>query len=172
MIPAESMEAFSRRFRHEVYRFGRRRGLRHEDAEDVAQEVLLRVWRGALFGRMEGLQGLVLAVARRAIASHLRREFARKRDRRRQIVIRPSDVLVDDLGVRACEGREAALRVLGQMKHLEGGRLMRTLSLRLEGHSYRQIAEKMGGRIHDVTNDLHKARKRLRLELALAGGAS
>jgi RNA polymerase sigma factor (sigma-70 family) len=170
MIRAGSMEVFSRRFRHQIYQFGRHRGLRHEDAEDVAQEVLLRVWRSALFRRGGGLQGLVLAIARRAIASFLRREFARKRDRRRQVGIRNGDVLVDDRGVRAFEGRETALRVLGEMKRLDGGRLLRALSLRLEGNSYREIAEKMGGRVHDVTNDLHKARERLRVELVMAGG--
>ena len=165
MSPAASIEPAGLRCRHEVYRFTRRQGLRHEDAEDVAQDVVFRLWRG---GGLEGEHRLVFAVARRVTASFLRRELAGKRDRRRQVVLEDRDLVGAPGADRICEALEEARRVLAAMKRLVRHPGIMALRLRLEGRSYQEIARRLGRRVHDVTNFLHMARSRLRAEL---GGA-
>jgi len=48
----------------------------------------------------------------------------------------------------------------------EGSLDVRVLRLRLEGNSYRTIAERVGRRVHDVTNCLHRIKKTLRTRVA------
>ncbi len=162
MIPASSIEPAGLRCRRDVYRFTRRQGLRHEDAEDVAQDVVFRLWRGGFLG---GGHRLAFVVARRVTASFLRRELARKRDRRRQVVLEDRELAGAPGADRTCEAREEARRILAAMKRLERDPGIRVLQLRLEGRSYQEIARRLGRRVHDVTNHLHMVRSRLKAEL-------
>ncbi len=147
------------RYRREVYEFARRRGLGREDAEDVAQEVLLGAWgSGAL---APGHGGLVMCIARRVMASFLRRELAGKRDRRRLVSLDKEDF---EEGAEVTEAREweRARRLLDRVARQAGDPKLRVLQLRLQGSSYREIAEWTGRRLHDVTNYLHRAKKGMR----------
>lgn len=148
--------------RGEVYRFIRRRGLGHEDAEDVAQDVVIRLWRG---GFLSSDPRLIIATTRRVTASFLRRELAGKRDCRKRVVLdehQPIDGRGHD---RTCESREEVRRIYAAMRHIEESLATKAFRLRLEGHSYKEISRKIRRRVDVVTNYIHRERARLRAEL-------
>lgn len=74
---------FVERYRPAVVRFARRRGLDAAAAEDVAQEVFLRIFDARLLERADRARGrfrsLVLAVTRHVLGHHFERERALKR---------------------------------------------------------------------------------------------
>jgi DNA-directed RNA polymerase specialized sigma24 family protein len=147
----------------DAYRLARRQGLTHEDAEEVAQDTRLRVWQA---GPTPVHPGLRYCIAKRVLASFLRREFAEKRDRRRLVRLDADPGRSDPAG----ESRRPELeprRVLDRLTRNQEGNLdVRVLRLRLEGNSYRTIAERIGRRVHDVTNCLHRIKKTLRARVA------
>jgi RNA polymerase sigma factor (sigma-70 family) len=142
-----------------IYRIARSRGLTHEDAEDVAQEVILKLWqRGGGFSQGR----LVTCIARRTIASFLRHELSRKRDRRRRV---PLVCAENEVAPReeAAPGSDVAPWRLLRTAREEGSELaFRILRLRLEGSSYREIAFRVGRRMHDVANCLHRIKRSAR----------
>jgi len=142
--------------RAQVYRIARCLGLNHEDAEEVAQDVLLKLWQR---GAAACTKGLVALVARRTIASFLRRELSGKRDRRRRLPLVFAEKEVarsEGDGRRWLEARRALLRTARD----RGGDLtFRILRLRLEGTSYREIAGSLGRPMHDVANRLHRIKR-------------
>lgn len=147
----------------DVYRLARRRGLAHEDAEDIAQDARLRLWQAGPQPFEPRLRG---CISKRAVASFLRHEFAEKRDRRRLVRLDASPLAPDPTGDEAhAEG--GSRRLLDLLTRNQEGTLgVRVLRLRLEGNSYRTIAARVGRRIHDVTNCLHRMKKMLRARLA------
>lgn len=146
----------------EAYRFARRRGLGHEDAEDVAQDVLLKLWQR---GHPTSDSGLTACIARRTLASFLRRELARKRDRRRQVPL----IHADNIEAVAEEGwnpAEARHRTLSEVRRGRTPWSFQVFQLRLEGSSYREIGRCVGRPVQDVANCLHRVKKGLRNRFA------
>ncbi|MBI3724948.1 RNA polymerase sigma factor [bacterium] len=74
---------FVTRYRPAVVRFACRRGLDAAEAEDIAQEVFVRVFDDGLLGRADRAQGrfrsLLLAVTRHVLGHHFERRSAQKR---------------------------------------------------------------------------------------------
>jgi RNA polymerase sigma factor (sigma-70 family) len=161
MIPFSSLDDPAVRIRRRVYQLTRRRGLRHEDAEDVAQDVLYRLWRGGLLSRAEG-SSLVPTVARRALASFLRRELAARRDRRRRVPLEALDAEAPFGDRGAAAGPEERHQLERAARELGEDPKIRALLLRLEGWSYRDIAATLGTGVGDVTNYLHRAKRLVR----------
>jgi RNA polymerase sigma-70 factor (ECF subfamily) len=167
--PERMKELVVRRYREPVYQFLLRRVPRPEDAEDLTQEVFLRICADSFLQKVDPEKGkfrsLLLAVTRRVIASHQRHELAEMRDRRRQVPL-------DDLELPADAPAE------GEFDRLWVGNLMTqamdrmkeepnlaALRLQVQGKSYREIAAELGRSESDVTNHIHRAKQRLRHEI-------
>lgn len=158
-----------RRYRQPVYEFIRRQNLSHEDAEDVVQEVFVQVCREGFLEKANRRKGrfrtLLLAVTRHLVASFRRHELAGVRDRRRAVTLEGFDVAqeheddgdFDDLWVKN-------LVDLG-MERLKDDPMITALRLQLEGKSYQEIAGALGKNATDVTNYIHRAKKKLRQEI-------
>ena len=147
----------------DAYRLARRRGLTHEDAEDIAQDTRLRVWQAGPH-RVDSV--LPYCIAQRVLASFLRREFAGMRDRRRLLRLPAIDESSDPAG-DPCPPELDPRHVLDRLTRSRTACLdVRVLRLRLEGNSYRTIAERVGRKVHDVTNCLHRIKKTLRAQLS------
>lgn len=158
-----------RRYRQPVYDFIRRQALNHEDAEDVTQEVFAQVCREGFLEKANRRKGrfrtLLLAVTRHLVASFRRRELAGVRDRRRAVTIEGFDVAqeheddgdFDDLWVKNL--------VDLAMQRLKDDPTIAALRLQIEGRSYQEIAATLKKSATDVTNFIHRAKKKLRQEI-------
>jgi hypothetical protein len=104
----------------------------------------------------------VTCIARRTIASFLRHELSRKRDRRRRVPLLCAENEVAPRAEVADGSEEAHWRLLRTARE-EGSELaFRILRLRLEGSSYREIAFRVGRQMHDVANCLHRIKRSAR----------
>ena len=157
-----------RRYRQPVVEFARRQGLKDEDAEDVAQEVFVRVCHETFLRKADQIRGkfrtVLLAVTKHVIGSWRRHEMAGKRDRRREVSLEgmtlpddlPADPEFDKLWVQ-----NLITQALQRLKQDAG---TEALKLQLEGLSYTEIAERLGKKTTDVTNFIHRAKERLKKE--------
>ena len=157
---ADAFAGLVRQFETPTYHFILRMVRRPAVAEDVAQEVFVRLWEN--LGRMEDA-GLLPAWLRRvgtnAVIDHWRKEDARRRRRdalrehpiaRR--VVRPSSRLESQEAVDAVRAAVEALPV----------RLRSVLMLRTaEGLSYEQLAVTLGISVGAVRSRLFRARQEL-----------
>jgi RNA polymerase sigma-70 factor (ECF subfamily) len=167
--PGRVRDLVVRRYRQPVYDFIRRQGLPHEDAEDITQDVFAQICRDGFLERIDPNKGkfrtLVLAVTRHLISSFHRRELAGVRDRRRSVALEEFDVAAehpgdgdfDDLWVKNLVG-------LG-MERLKDDPGVAALKLQLEGKSYQEISAELKKSTTDVTNYIHRAKKKLRSEI-------
>lgn len=167
--PEQVKDFVVRRYRQPVVEFSRLQGLSQEDAEDVAQEVFVRVCHESFLKKADQIRSkfrtVLLAVTKRVIVSQRRHDTAGMRDRRRQVSLdgldvpgeTPADPEFDRLWVKNLV--EQALARL----ELDPG--VQALRLHLKGDSYQEIASALGRKVTDVTNLLHRARERLRREI-------
>ncbi|MBI2898702.1 MAG: sigma-70 family RNA polymerase sigma factor [Planctomycetes bacterium] len=167
--PERVKDLVVRRYRQPVVDFARAQGIPPEDAEDVAQEVFLRVCREEFLGKADRSKGrfrnLLLAVTRHVIASHRRHALAGARDRRREVALgdfdlpaeAPPDAEFDRLWVRNLVGRA--------MERLRPDPHFAALELQIGGKSYKEIAAALGRSEGDVTNHVHRAKLKLKAEI-------
>ncbi len=167
--PTRVRDLVVRRYRQPVYDFIRRQGLSHEDSEDVTQEVFTQICRDGFLERVDPKKGkfrtLVLAVTRHLISSFHRRELAGVRDRRRSVTLDGFDVAAD----HAPDGDFDDLWVknlvdLG-LQNLKDDATVTALRLQLEGRSYQEISATLKKSPTDVTNHIHRAKKKLKAEI-------
>ena len=158
-----------RRYRQPVVEFARRQGLKDEDAEDVTQEVFLRVCQERFLKKADQIRGkfrtVLLAVTKHVIASWRRHELAGVRDRRREV---PMDGLnlPDELPTDPEFDRLWVQNLMGQaLERLRTEPGAEALKLQLQGLSYQEIAAKLGRKTTDVTNFIHRAKERLKREI-------
>jgi len=157
---AEAFAAIVRRFEVSTYKFIVGMVRRGSVAEDLSQEVFIRLWRH--LGEMESaemLPGWLRRVAANAVIDHWRKEEAR--ERRMQIlrehpiarhILKPSSRL---------ESREALDAVQAGLEALPA-KLRSVLVLRtVEGLSYDDLAEVLGLSTHAVRSRLFRARQEL-----------
>ena len=167
--PQKVKDLLVRRYRKPVYEFALRQGLGHEDAEDVAQEVFIRVCDEAFLQKADEIRGkfrtVLLSVTKHVIASFFRHRHAEMRDRRRE---RPMDGIdLPDPSVADPEFDRLWVKNLVDqaMEHLSDDPGVAALRLQLGGRSYREIAQDLGCKETDVTNFIHRAKERLRREI-------
>jgi RNA polymerase sigma factor (sigma-70 family) len=161
-------------YRQPVVDFALLQGLSQEDAEDVAQEVFIRVTQKAFLTKADQIRGkfrtVLLTVTKRVIISLRRHATAGKRDRRLQIPIdgvdlpepAPADPEFDRLWVKNL--------VTQALERLELDPAVQAFRLQLKGLSYQEIAVKLDRKVSDVTNFIHRARERLKNEIELLIG--
>ena len=167
--PERIKDLVVRRYRDPVYQFILRRVPRHEDAEDLVQEVFLRICADSFLSKVDPEKGrfrsLLLAVTRRVIASHQRRELAEMRDRRREVGLDDLELPAD----KPAEGEFDRLWVgnlmTQAMDRMKNEPNLAALQLQVQGKSYREIAAALGKTESDVTNHIHRAKQRLRHEI-------
>ena len=163
-----------RRYRQPVVEFSRLQGLSEEDAEDVAQEVFVRICKEGFLKKADQIRGkfrtVLLTITKRVIVSRRRHDTAGVRDRRREIPMRgvdipeeaPADPEFDRLWVKNL--------VTQALERLEIDPAVQALRLHLKGLTYQQISVELGKKVSDVNNFIHRARERLRSEIELLIG--
>lgn len=170
--PDRVKEAVVVRYRSPVYEFVRQQGLSHEDAEDVTQEVFIRITRDEFLRNADRRKGrfrtLLLAVTRNVIASFRRHELAQQRDRRRQVALDNQDVPAEAPPDAEFDRLWALNLVRHALERMKDESCRQALQLQLDGLSYAEIASRLAWSEYDVTNTLHKARKLLRQEMERA----
>jgi RNA polymerase sigma-70 factor (ECF subfamily) len=157
---ADAFAGLVRQFQTPTYRFILRMVRRPSVAEDVAQDVFLRLWEN--LGRIDDadlLPAWLRRVATNAVIDHWRKEDARRRRREAlrehpiaRRVVRPSARLETEEAVNAVRAAVDALPV----------KLRSVLMLRaVEGLSYDQLAETLGISVGAVRSRLFRARQEL-----------
>jgi RNA polymerase sigma-70 factor (ECF subfamily) len=158
-----------RRYRQPVLDFALLQGLSREDSEDVAQEVFVRVCQKAFLKKADQIRGkfrtVLLTVTKRVIVSLRRHDTAEKRDRRRQIPIEGLDLPNEAEADPDFDRLWVKNLVTQSLERLEDDPAVQALRLHLKGLSYQEIAGKLGKKITDVNNYIHRARERLRQEI-------
>jgi RNA polymerase sigma-70 factor, ECF subfamily len=167
--PDRVTDLIVRRYRQPIHDFALQQGLPHEDAEDVTQEVFLRVCREEFLVKADRTKGkfrtLLLAVTKHVIAKFREYALAGKRDRRRQVALGdfeipdelPSDPAFDRLWVQNL--------VEQARERLKEDLPVRALMLQFEGKSYRDIGIVLGKKETEVTNYIHRGKERLKREI-------
>jgi len=167
--PERVKEQIVLRYRQPVYEFIQRRLTNHEDAEDLTQEVFLRVCADEFLEKVDPEKGrfrtILLAVTRRVIASYLRQELAQRRDRRRQVPLTDIDLPADAPAEGEFDRLWVGNLVTQAMERMKDEPNLVPLKLQLQGKSYREISEQIGRPETDITNFIHRAKQRLRREL-------
>ncbi|HZE97353.1 MAG TPA: RNA polymerase sigma factor [Planctomycetota bacterium] len=167
--PERVKEQVVLRYRQPVHEFIQRRVGSHEDAEDLTQEVFLRICSDTFLEKVDPEKGrfrsLLLAVTRRVIASHQRQELAQRRDRRRQVPLQDIDLPADPPAEGEFDRLWVGNLVSQAMDRMKDEPHLVPLKLQIQGKSYREISEKLGRPETDVTNFIHRAKQRLRREL-------
>lgn len=167
--PERVKDLVVRRYRQPVYEFIRMKGLNHEDAEDVAQEVFVRICREEFLVKADREKGkfrtLLLAVTRNMIAFFRRFELSERRDRRRQISIANLDLPAQEEPDKDFDALWVKNLVTQAMERLQDDPTVKALALQMQGKSYQEIADDLGKQVTDVTNYIHRAKQRLRAEI-------
>ena len=167
--PERVKDLVVRRYRQPVYEFALRQRLAPEDADDVAQEVFLRVCREDFLEKADRARGkfrtLLLAVTKHVIGSMRRRENAGKRDRRRRVPLEDFDIPAEPAGDPEFDRLWARNLVSKALERLKDDATIPAYRLKLQGKTTREIAEALGRKETDVTNHVHRAAERLRREI-------
>jgi RNA polymerase sigma-70 factor (ECF subfamily) len=157
---ADAFTAIVRRFEDTTYQFVMRMVRRPAVAEDVSQDVFIRLWRHlGEIKSAEMLPGWLRRVAANAVIDHWRTEEARDRRLRMlrehpvaRYVVKPSSRLETRETLDAVQAALAALPV----------KLRSVLVLRtLEDLSYEELSDVLGLSVHAVRSRLFRARQAL-----------
>ena len=167
--PTRVRDLVVRRYRQPVYDFIRRQGISHEDAEDITQDVFAQICRDGFLERVDPNKGkfrtLVLAVTRHLISSFHRRELAGIRDRRRSVALEEFDVAAEHPGDGDFDDLWVKNLVELGLERLKDDPGVSALRLQLEGRSYQEISGLLKKSATDVTNYIHRSKKKLRVEI-------
>jgi RNA polymerase sigma factor (sigma-70 family) len=167
--PERVKDEVVRRYRAPVYEFIRRQGLTHEDAEDLSQEIFVRICSDGFLSKVDPGKGrfrsLLLAVTRNVVASFRRRELAPMRDRRKTVALETCEI-PSETEPDADFDRLWVKNLMSQgMSRMRNDAATSALKLQLEGRSYQEIADTLKKSETEVTNYIHRAKKRLRTEI-------
>ena len=137
------------------------------EAEDVAQEVLVKLWTRGGGIPTDRLEAWLMRVTRNACTDCLR-----KRKRTAEVISiqrddrpradRPSP---EPSPERMAAGSELGARILGEMERLSTAARSVVILREIQGFSYVEIAEIMNMSLDTVRVTLHRARRRLRESL-------
>jgi len=167
--PERVKDLVVRRYRAPVYEFALHCRLSPEDADDVTQEVFVRVCRKEFLERADREKGkfrsFLLAVTRHVIDAHRRRENAGVRDRRRTLPLDDLDIPGNVQPESEFDRLWAKNLVEKALERLGGDITVPAYRLKVQGKSNREIALELGKSETDVRNYVHRATLRLRREI-------
>lgn len=166
------------RYRTPVVRFLRMRGFGPEDAEDVAQEVLLALTRSSVLERADASLGrfrnLILAVAKKLASRQLRTQRALKRGG--GVLCASLEAMSERTGMDVSElvtarendpefdgaWMENLLHLSLERLRTEHPEVSRTLTLHLrEGLTYEEIARRTGRSWNQVNHQIRQGRQKV-----------
>ncbi len=159
----------ARTYRRRVYSFARYLLSNREEAEDVTQEVLLRLWRHQAGVEEERLGSWLLRVTRNACYDLLRR-------RRSEATTNAMATSLDDEATRElasaepdplsrAEAADFRRRLLGALGELGEPYKSIVILREVQGLAHREIGEALGIPEVTVRVHLHRGRKKLRERL-------
>jgi RNA polymerase sigma factor (sigma-70 family) len=167
--PERVKDEVVRRYRSPVYEFIRRQGLTHEDAEDLSQEIFVRICSDGFLSKVDPRKGrfrsLLLAVTRNVVASFRRKELAPMRDRRKTVALETSEISTETEPDAEFDRLWVKNLMSQGMSRMKNDAATSALKLQLEGRSYQEIAGTLKKSETEVTNYIHRAKKRLRTEI-------
>jgi RNA polymerase sigma-70 factor (ECF subfamily) len=178
-----AVNEFVSRYREPVITFIIRQGFSTHDAEDIAQEVFLRVFKDEVLSKADKAKGrfrnLLLAVTKNVIRLETKKRTRQKRGGRDKMI--SLEEIIDDEGtllkdIITADEKDASfdklwiLNIVGNAfeklkkeSELKGTPYFDAIELYLQqGSDYKIIAQKLGKSITEVRNYLYKARLKLR----------
>jgi RNA polymerase sigma-70 factor (ECF subfamily) len=157
----QAMEALYHRFKRRVYGMvARIAGA--QDAEEVAQEVFIRIYRGLVkFRGDSALDTWVYRLTVNAALSHVQRRPVRAEGEEALALLPGHDGPARD--------PRLAARLEGALAALPGGYRAVLVLHDVEGLSHEEIADVLGCRVGTSKSQLHKARGRMRELLGMGG---
>ena len=174
-----AFEKLIRKYEKFVYRIAFYSVRNAEDAADLTQEILLKVWHGLpTFGGQGTFLSWLARIARNTCCDYAREQH-------RTVQTQPLDLMVGD-GDDSPHGeirdpspdadphavlhrRENADLIRDAMSHLSAEHRMMIVMRDIDGDSYETIAQKLGLEIGTVKSRLSRAREKLRQLLADRG---
>lgn len=163
-VDIPSWEEIARTHGDFIYTVAYRLAGNHDDAQDLVQEVLLRVQRGLRRFRPGSIQAWLARITINAFLDDVRRR------RRRRMVSLPDD---PDLVIPASPGVEHEIAAAGLPDHVNGALQALPPEYRaavvlcdVVGFRYEEIAETLGAPVGTVRSRIHRGRALLRRALS------
>ncbi len=175
----QAMEGVLSRYRRPVIQYLRQQGMSEPDAEDISQEVFLRIGRKEFLEKADREKGkfrtLLLRVTQHVRASDYRRKYSQKRgggkaavplEEISEMAVAPADeeafngTWAKDLIERALERLKKSSSRLGVSYHEA------LIQRYIENKSYREISTALGCKESDVVNYIHHGKARLKTTLS------
>ena len=160
-----------RRYEQPVIHFCQRMVNSREDAEDLAQEAFVRVYRHiAKLEPQAKFSTLLFGIARNLALNHLRDSGRRGRGRTDALEDHPLAADAHGSPAKAAERSETMGLIERGLARLSPDHRAVLLLRELQGMDYDGIAEVLGCRKGTVKSRIARAREQLRIELSSLGG--
>lgn len=167
--PERVKDEVVRRYSAPVCEFIRKQGFSPEDSEDLTQDVFLRVCSEEFLEKVDPRKGrfraLLLAVTRNVTAAFRRRELGPTRDRRKTVALEGFDIPVEAEADPDFDRLWTKNLMAQAMRRMRSDTATSALKLQLEGRKYGEIALRLSKSETEVTNYIHRAKKRLRAQI-------
>ncbi|MGD9252927.1 MAG: RNA polymerase sigma factor [Holophagae bacterium] len=136
------------------------------EAEDVVQEVLIRLWRHGARVQRDRLRSWLMRVTRNACIDAVRCRRRGVDGQRAGDIASLGHIEIDLPGPeRLAQSAQLGDRIAAALARLREPQRSVVVMREIQGMSYREIAEVMEMPLNSVRVALHRARARLRLEL-------
>jgi RNA polymerase sigma factor (sigma-70 family) len=162
-LDAPRFDALVSRYRRPLLSFFQRRSVGAEDAEDLTQEVFMRLSRR--FARLHwgNPDGLVFTVAANALVDHERHERSRRRDR--HVEVDPALPADEPSAEAALAGRERLRSLIAALDTLSPSVRAAFVLCRFENLTQAEAAARLGLSVSTVEKHMMTALARLRLAI-------
>ncbi|HJV42703.1 sigma-70 family RNA polymerase sigma factor [Caulobacter sp.] len=159
-MPAPRFEALVSRYRRPLLRFFQRRSVGVEDAEDLTQEVFMRL--SQRFSRLHwgNPDGLVFTVASNALVDHERHQRARRRER--HVEVDPTLPADEPTAEAALAGRQRLARLVAALDDLHPNARAVFVLCRFEGLTQVEAAARLNLSLSAVEKHMMNALAHLR----------
>ena len=157
---APRFDALVLRYRRPLLRFFRRRSLGVEDAEDLTQEVFMRLSRRFSHLHWGNPDGLVFTVAANALVDHERAQRARRHGR--HVEVDPALAADEPTAEAALDGRQRLRRLVAALDDLHPNARSVFLLCRFENMTQAEAAKRLGLSVSAVEKHMMNALARLR----------
>jgi RNA polymerase sigma factor (sigma-70 family) len=172
----KALNEFVERYKVPILHFIQRHGVPSNDAEELTQEVFLRIFKDNVLGRADRDRGrfrnLLLTLTRNVIKDDLRRRNAMKRGGHRVILsldhaAQDEMRLGDSVGEQASEEEFDRLWVRNILKlaldklRKENETYFTAFTLLLDEMDYKTIADRMSKSVKDIDNYIYRSKQKL-----------